>query len=139
MFVNHYSISTGMISSVAGAGAKYTNAYRDHTYRVDLPADPPARLFWSLTLYDAETAAEIDAEDQTYSSLNGMGDLAVNEDGSITVHVGPKRPPDAGNWIRTVPGRGWLALVRWYGPERAFFERRYRPGNFVRITAGSGR
>jgi hypothetical protein len=141
MFVNHYSISTGMMSSVVGAGAKYANTYRDHdghlltgehTYRIDLPADPPAKLFWSLTLYDAETAAEIDAQGQTYSSLNGMNDIAVNDDRSITIHVAPERPDRAGNWIRTLPGRGWFALIRWYGPQQAFFDRRYKPGDFVK-------
>lgn len=139
MFVNHYSISTGMMSSVVGAGAKYAGAYRDHdgdllrgerTYRIDLPADPPARLFWSLTLYDAETAAEVDAEGQTFSSLNGMNDITANPDKSITIHIGPERPDGAANWIRTVPGRGWFSLIRWYGPERAFFDRQYKPGDF---------
>ncbi|MFG2883564.1 DUF1254 domain-containing protein [Streptomyces sp. NPDC048297] len=143
MFVNHYSISTGMMSSVVGFGAKYAGAYRDHdgdlltggrTYRIDLPADPPARLFWSLTLYDAETAAEVDAEGQTYSSLNGMNDIVFGEDKSVTIHVGPERPEGAGNWIRTVPGRGWFALIRWYGPEQAFFDRRYKPGDFVKAV-----
>ncbi|WP_436778191.1 DUF1254 domain-containing protein [Yinghuangia sp. YIM S09857] len=146
MFVNHYSISTGMISSVVGFGAKYANTYRDHdgdlltgenAYRIDLPADPPARLFWSLTLYDAETAAEIDAEGQVYSSLNGMNDITFNQDGSFTIHVGPERPEGAGNWIRTVPGRGWFALIRWYGPEQAFFDRKYKPGDFVKTSAGT--
>ncbi|MFJ3089203.1 DUF1254 domain-containing protein [Streptomyces sp. NPDC086838] len=141
MFINHYSISTGMMSSVVGFGAKYAGAYRDHTgelltgertYRINLPADPPARLFWSLTLYDAETAAEVDAEGQTFSSLNGMNDLDFNEDGSLTLHIGPDRPEEARNWIRTVPGRGWFSLIRWYGPEQAFFDRRYKPGDFVR-------
>ncbi|WP_406288536.1 DUF1214 domain-containing protein [Streptomyces sp. NBC_00209] len=142
MFVNHYSISTGMISAIVGSGAKYANTYRDHTgealrgehtYRLDLPADPPAHLFWSLTLYDAETAAEVDAEGQTFSSLNGMNDIALNGDRSITLHTGPERPEDATNWIRTVPGRGWFAIIRFYGPEEAFFERLYIPGDFERV------
>ncbi|QFY12397.1 DUF1254 domain-containing protein [Nonomuraea phyllanthi] len=59
MFINHYSISTGMISSVAGMGAKYGNAYKDsagdhlrgeNIYRLDLPPGPPADLFWSVTV-----------------------------------------------------------------------------------------
>ncbi|OIV39003.1 hypothetical protein BIV57_02540 [Mangrovactinospora gilvigrisea] len=145
MFVNHYSISTGMISSVVGFGAKYAGAYRDHdgellrgehTYRIDLPADPPARLFWSLTLYDAETAAEVDVEGQVFSSLNGMNDIAFNDDKSITIHIGPERPDRAENWIRTAPDRGWFALIRWYGPQQAFFDRKYKPGDFVRTTEG---
>jgi hypothetical protein len=144
MFVNHYSMSTGMISSIVGVGAKYAGAYRDHdgdlltgehTYRIDLPADPPARLFWSLTLYDAETAAQVDAQGQTYSSLNGMDVIALNPDESITLHIGPERPAGAENWIRTVPGRGWFALIRWYGPEQAFFDRRYKPGDFIKTVS----
>ncbi|MER8104850.1 DUF1254 domain-containing protein [Kitasatospora sp. NPDC094016] len=143
MFVNHYSVSTGMMGSTVGAGAKYANAYRDHdgdllrgedTYRIDLPADPPAQLFWSLTLYDADTAAEVDADGQTFSSLNGMNDIVFNPDQSITLHTGPERPDGAPNWIRTVPGHGWFAIIRFYGPEEAFFEGLYKPGDFVKVT-----
>lgn len=110
MFINHYSISTGMISSVVGLGAKYANAYKDsdgnylmgqHTYRLDLPANPPAQLFWSLTLYDAETASGLDAPGQVYPSLNSMNKLVFNDDGSITFHIGPERPADAKNWLKT--------------------------------------
>ncbi|MFJ5927693.1 DUF1214 domain-containing protein [Kitasatospora sp. NPDC092948] len=142
MFVNHYSISTGMMSSVVGTGAKYANAYRDHdgdlltganSYRITLPPNPPAQLFWSLTLYDADTAAEVDAEGQTFSSLNGMNDIAFDPDGSITIHTGPARPAGAANWIKTVPGHGWFAIVRFYGPEEAFFDRQYTPGDFEKL------
>ncbi|MER8041987.1 DUF1254 domain-containing protein [Streptomyces sp. NPDC094032] len=144
MFINHYSVSTGMMGSTVGAGAKYANAYRDHdgdllrgegTYRIDLPADPPAQLFWSVTLYDADTAAEVDAEGQTFSSLNGMNDIALNGDGSITLHTGPERPEGAANWIKTVPGHGWFAIIRFYGPEEAFFEGAYTPGDFEKASA----
>lgn len=147
MYVNHYGVSTGMMTSVVGAGAKYGNAYLDHegeplkgqhVYRVDLPAHPPAKLFWSLTLYDAETAAGVDADGQAYSSLNSMGDLSPNDDGTFTVHTGPRRPADAVNWIKTVPGRGWFALIRWYAPEQAFFDRDYKPGDFIKATAADG-
>jgi hypothetical protein len=143
MFVNHYSISTGMLSSVPGLGAKYTNAYKDsegnylrgeNSYRIDLPPNPPAKLFWSLTLYDAETASGVDAPGQTYPSLNSMNDLVRNDDGSFTFYVGPKQPEGKKNWLATVPGRGWFAIIRWYGPEQAFFDRKYKPGDFVRIS-----
>lgn len=144
MFVNHYSISTGMISSVPGLGAKYGGAYKDsdgeylrgeRTYRLDMPADPPARLFWSITLYDADTAAGVDAEGQTYPSLNSMNDLVHNEDGSTTFIIGPERPEGAVNWLKTVPGRGWFSLFRFYGPTEVFFDRGYKTGGFVRVDA----
>ena len=142
MFVNHYSISTGMMSSIVGMGAKYGDAYRDaegdllrgeNTYQIDLPPDPPANLFWSVTLYDAETAAGVDAEGQAYPSLNGMNDLDINDDGSITLTIGPEPPSGARNWLTTVPGRGWFSLYRFYGPTQRFFDGAYKPGDFVRI------
>ncbi|MGN7701579.1 DUF1254 domain-containing protein [Cellulosimicrobium sp. 22601] len=142
MYVNHYSISTGMMSSVVGMGAKYGNAYKDSegrylrgeaTYRLDMPADPPASLFWSVTLYDADTAAGVDAEGQEFPSLNSMDDLVRNDDGSVTFHVGPERPAGPANWLRTVPGRGWFSLFRLYGPTQPFFDREYKPGDFVHV------
>jgi hypothetical protein len=142
MFVNHYSISTGMMSSIVGMGAKYGGAYKDSdgdylrgeaTYRLEMPANPPANLFWSVTVYDAETAAGVDAEDQEYPSLNSMNDLEYNEGGSVTFYVGPERPEGAANWLKTVPGRGWFSLFRFYGPTQEFFDRKYRPGDFVRV------
>lgn len=142
MFINHYSVSTGMLSSIMGLGAKYTNAYKDsegsylrgeHTYRLDVPPNPPAKLLWSLTIYDAETAAGMDTPGQTYPSLNSAGSLQPNPDGSFTFHVGPRRPAQAANFIQTVPGKGWFGMIRWYGPEQAFFDRAYKPGDFVKV------
>jgi hypothetical protein len=147
MFVNHYSISTAMMSHEAGKGAKYANAYKDseghylmgdHTYRIDLPPDPPAGILWSMTIYDAESASGVDAEGQEYPSLNSLGDLAQNDDGSTTIFVAPERPEGAANWLKSVPGRGWFGLVRWYGPKQAFFDREYKPGDFVRVSDAQG-
>ncbi|GAA1933227.1 DUF1254 domain-containing protein [Microbacterium aoyamense] len=142
MFVNHYSISTGMMTSVVGMGAKYGNAYKDRdgeflmgdrTYRIELPPNPPANLFWSITIYDAETASGVDADGQEYPSLNGMNDVPLNDDGSITLFVGPNPPEGAKNWLRSVPGRGWFSLYRFYGPTQEFFDRQYVVGDFVRL------
>ncbi|GAB17451.1 hypothetical protein GOEFS_033_00130 [Gordonia effusa NBRC 100432] len=143
MFVNHYSISTGMMSSVVGMGAKYGDAYKDsdgeylrgeNTYTITLPPNPPAGLFWSVTVYDAETAAGVDADGQEYPSLNGMNDLDLNDDGSITLTVGPTPPTGARNWLRTVPGRGWFSLFRFYGPKQEFFDHKYKLGDFVKVS-----
>lgn len=73
------------------------------------------------------------APDQTYPSLNGMNDVDINDDGSITLSIGPNPPDGAKNWLRTVPGRGWFSLYRFYGPTQEFFDRNYKPGNFVKV------
>jgi len=142
MYINHYSISTGMMSSIVGLGAKYGGAYKDsdgnylmggNTYKITFPPNPPAKLFWSLTAYDAETAAGVDAKGQVYPSLNGMNDITYNEDGSFTIYMAPEKPEGDVNWIKTVPGRGWFSLFRYYGPEQPFFDRSYKLGNFEKV------
>ena len=50
-------------------------------------------------------------------------------DGSTTVYIGPARPAGvaAGNWIQTVPGKGWNTLLRLYSPLEPFFDKTWRP------------
>ena len=43
---------------------------------------------------------------------------------------GPNAPKDKdANWIKTVPGKGWFAGVRFYSPTKAFFDQSWKPGN----------
>jgi hypothetical protein len=142
MFINHYSVSPGMMSSKVGVGAKYTGAYKDsngdylvgdHTYKLTLPANVPANLFWSVTVYDAETAAGL-KNGQEYPSIGSRDNPEQNADGSTTLYFGPKAPAGKeDNWVKTVPGKGWFSLLRLYGPEQAFFDRTWKPGDFERI------
>ena len=47
-------------------------------------------------------------------------------------HFGPTAPPGKEDvWIKTVPGRGWFAYFRIYGPEEAAFDGTWKPGDFV--------
>lgn len=34
----------------------------------------------------------------------------------MDVHFGPESPPDGHSWIQTLPGKGWFAVIRLYGP-----------------------
>jgi hypothetical protein len=56
----------------------------------------------------------------------------ANPDGSTTIHVGPAQPADApdGNWIQTMPGRGFFAILRLYSPLQPFFDKSWRAGEF---------
>ena len=49
----------------------------------------------------------------------------ANPDGSTTVYFGPTQPMDVkrGNWIQTMPGKGWLPLLRFYSPLEPFFDK----------------
>jgi hypothetical protein len=143
MFINHYSVSPAMITSVVGLGAKYTSAYKDadgeflsgeHAYRLNLPPDIPANLFWSLTVYDANTAAGLD-NGQDYPSISEQDGPVQNADGSTDLYFGPVAPEGKKkNWIKTTPGKGWFGIIRLYGPEKGFFDRSWIPGDFEKVT-----
>lgn len=50
-----------------------------------------------------------------------------------TFAIGTKSTADKQNWLKTVPGRGWFSLIRWYGPTQEFFDHKYKPGDFVKV------
>ena len=144
MFIIGYSISPAMVLNMVGAGSKYPFAYKDAegnylsggtSYRLHLPPDVPAENFWSVTLYDAETASGVQ-NGQPFPSIGSNDDLAYNEDGSVDLYFGPE-PPDGApetNFLRTVPEKGWFTLMRLYSPGEAFFDQSWRPGDFEKLN-----
>ncbi|EAZ82297.1 DUF1254 domain-containing protein [Algoriphagus machipongonensis] len=142
MFLNAYSISPGMGSTTPGVGAKYLEAAKDsdgnfldggETYKLTLPANIPAKNFWSITAYDPVTAAGLD-NGQAFPSLGSRDMPKKNEDGSTTIYFSPEAPEGMeGNWVKTVPGKGWFTLLRLYGPEEAFFDKSWVPGDFEKV------
>jgi len=143
MFIIGYSISPAMVLNMVGAGSKYPFAYKDAegnylsggaSYRLHLPPDVPAENFWSITLYDAETASGLQ-NGQPYPSIGSNDDLTYNEDGSVDLYFGPELPDGAPetNFLRTVPEKGWFTLMRLYSPGEAFFDQTWRPGDFKKL------
>lgn len=103
------------------------------SYKVTLPPDIPAELFWSVTLYEAENASDL-ANGQAFPSLDKLNKPAQNADGSTALYIGPKAPKGAeGNWLATVPGRGFFAILRLYGPSQAAIDMSWKPGDIERV------
>ena len=52
-----------------------------------------------------------------------------NVDGSTTVYFSPKQPTGIkrGNWIQTMPNKGWFTILRLYSPLEPFFDKSWRP------------
>jgi len=102
------------------------------TYRLTLPKDIPAKTFWSLTLYDNQTRSMLDTP-QRYpragSQDNPSPATEADADGSTTVYFAPEQPDGVGrgNWIQTVPGKGWFVILRLYGPLEPYFDKSWRP------------
>ena len=141
-FTDYYSISPGMISQIPGKGAKYMVAFTDiegtplsggSSYRVNLPANIPAANFWSLTLYEAENASGL-ANGQPFPSLGSRDKPVQNPDGSTDLYLGPKAPDgEEKNWLATVPGKGYFAILRLYSPTEAAINKTWKPGDIEKI------
>ena len=92
-------------------------------YSLTVPQPVPDKLFWSITVYDAETRSEI-LTNQNKAALRSMFELAdVPTDGPIELHFGPMPPAEGENqWIKTIPGKGWFVYFRIYGPDDPAFD-----------------
>jgi hypothetical protein len=144
-FLVAYSASPAMAASIIGSGAKYPSTFCDadgnylsgeHTYHLHLPPDPPARLFWAVTLYNPADGTMID-NGQPFPSVNALDNrVAINDDHSVDLYFGPGKPADAAdaNWIKTNPGEGYLCALRLYGPTKPFFDQTWIPDDVVKLT-----
>jgi hypothetical protein len=137
-FTNYYSISPGMISQIPGRGAKYMIAFTDgdgtpltgdNDYRLHLPPNIPAANFWSLTLYEAENGSGL-ASSQPFPSLGLRDQPNRNSDGSIDLYLSSTVPTGKeANWLETVAGRGFFAILRLYGPTEEAIDKTWVPGD----------
>lgn len=131
-FYQAIATSPVMFKRQAGSGSLYWFVARDsngeyldggRSYRLDVPLPVPAGLFWSLTVYDAETRSQIDTE-QGVAAVRSLFELDGKLDADqVAIAFGPSRAgSDSAAWVQTLPGRGWFAYFRIYGPTPAAFD-----------------
>lgn len=104
-------------------------------YQLQLPADVPARAFWSISLYAPdETGRFYFFENATgrHSLNSGSAGLQYQPDGQVTLHIGP-HPPAGGvsNWLPTPEGP-FAAFFRVYDPEEQAVADLWMPPPIVR-------
>jgi hypothetical protein len=134
-------ITPAMAMRVPGVGSTYLWTMVDankqpfdgaKTYKVTLPKDIPQANFWSFTLYDTMSRSMLDtpqrfprAGSQSFPSPAAE----ASTDGSTTVYFGPTQPANVkrGNWIQTMPGKGFIPMLRLYSPLEPFFAKTWRP------------
>jgi len=147
MFFYATGITPAMCMRLPDIGSQYLGAFVDSkgeyfdgskTYRVTLPPNIPARAFWSIIIYDNQTRSMLQtpqryprAGSQTYPGPSAV----ANPDGSTTVYFGPTKPSGVqdGNWIQTVPGKGWNTLLRLYSPLEPFFTKAWQPSEIEQV------
>lgn len=127
---------------LTGIGSQYLVATVDsegnplngsNTYRLILPENIPQERFWSTTVYDNQTRSMIQTQ-QRYPRAGSQSfptpAAEPNEDGSITLYFGPEKPADVfeGNYVMTLPDKGWFQIFRAYSPSKGFFDKSWQPG-----------
>ncbi|WP_082518898.1 DUF1254 domain-containing protein [Leifsonia sp. Leaf336] len=138
-------ITPAMAHAQVGAGSAYAYTAEDAdgqvldgaaTYTLRIPADPPAKNFWSIDLYDTQTRSLLQLPDNPYPALASLeGTVRPDHDGSFLLWFGPKAPKGhESNWIGTVPGKSWFPMVRLYGPLESWFDGSWRLPELERVT-----
>ena len=132
-----------MVLQIPGIGSNYAFALKDKekkyldgskNYKLHVPANVPAKDFWSVVLYDPQTRSELQT-DQPYPSINNkIAKLDYNEDGSVDLYFGPTAPKGhEANWIQTEASKGWFTLFRFYGPLKPWFDKSWKLGDIEEI------
>ena len=135
-------MSPAMVKQVVGQGSQYLWAPRDSNgacldggsnYHLHLPPNIPVKNFWSVVVYDAVSRSMLQ-NGQPFPSVSQYTDPKISPDGSVDIYFGPYPPRTNGkNWIRTIEGRGWFTLLRFYGPTEAFFDRTWKPDDIIKV------
>lgn len=106
-----------------------------NTYKLSVPYPVPARLFWSVTVYDAETRSQVQT-DQGKAALRSLFELKEAAGNCVDLYFGPQAPAgQEERWIRTIPDKGWFVYFRIYGPEGPAFDGQWKPGDFEEVNA----
>ena len=103
-------------------------------YKLHLPANIPASSFWSIIVYDNLDRLIINTGQPWPSVHSNNKNLVYNNDGSVDAWFGPD--PCAGkedNWVKTIPGRLWIMILRLYYPLESWFDKKWQPGEIEEI------
>jgi hypothetical protein len=90
--------------AVNTADGEQMNALNDYVITMTKDELPPAKAFWSLTLYDKANGFFIPNEHKKYSVGENAG-MMLNEEGGIEIYVAADKPDG-------VPMENWLPINR---------------------------
>ena len=127
--------SPAMMSRNVGVGSYYLWTYKDadgnfldgaRNYKLHVPANVPAKDFWSVLVYDSLSRSMLKTS-QKFPSVSLYSGPTANADGSVDVYFGPEMPKgQEKNWIQTVEGKGWFPIFRFYGPLEPLYDKTWK-------------
>jgi hypothetical protein len=96
--------SQAMYPGVATTDGKPMNAQYDYVIRMTKDELPPAKAFWSATLYDTKQGFFIPNKQKKYSVGQNAG-MKLDASGGIEIHIAAAQP-------KGVPADNWLPITR---------------------------
>ncbi len=137
-------MSPAMVKKIVGGGSQYLWTPRDvndefldgsKNYRLHIPANIPVKNFWSAVIYDSESRSLLN-NGEPFPSVSQYTGPKANDDGSIDIYFGPViEKGKEKNWIKTVSGKGWFILLRFYGPLDPFFDKTWKPDDIKQVKS----
>ena len=89
------------------------------------------KTFWSFVVYDNQTRSELQTDEEFPSIGSQKKGIVIN-----SRHVSGRlfwthrTSGSEANSVQTVPGKGWNAILRLYGPLQPWFDKTWKPGEF---------
>lgn len=130
-FMTNPQVGEGSVYEIAATDSNGDMLDGGRNYTVTLPSPIPARNFWSFMVYDNQTRSILETDQITGGKDSNAEGLVIEADGSAIIYFGPKAPKEyEANWVQTMPNKGFNVLLRLYGPEQAWFDKTWKPGDF---------
>jgi hypothetical protein len=105
----------------------------DNLYSFTMPANVPLKQFWQIPIYSTKNRSLVQTGQRATISSTDNG-LKKNDDGSITIYIGPEAPKGfEPNWIKTNPGEGWFTLLRLYAPLEPILKKAWVPNDIEQV------
>ena len=102
-------------------------------YKLHVPANAPVTQYWSMTVYSRETHTFIRDAKWLGRSSQTPG-IQKNSDGSFDIYFGPTPPPSGeSNWIPTDAKGQFEVLARFYGPQKALYDKSWKMGDIEEV------
>jgi hypothetical protein len=136
-----HATNESFLKSNPGFGSHYLLCSKDKngeffdgskTYKLVVPANPPAKDFWSLTVYETFDASPMRAKDALNFDVSSRKGFKQEEIGTTNLYVGPGTAPEGyeKNFIKTDPQKGFFVYFRHFGPEEAYWNKSYTLNDF---------
>ena len=142
----HYpytAVTPAMAVTFEGAGSDYAIVFLDADknhfdggikYKLHIPANVPVNDFWALTIYDSQTRSLLQTDQQFPTIGSQTEEFKQNEDGSYDLFFSPNAPVGfENNWLQTITGKSWFAILRVYGPLKPWIEKTWIPGEVTLV------